>query len=86
MFDVSFGELSLVGLIALAVLGPQEMFRIYKALKKALSEVKDSLEKQLKILDEDEDDLIDITMDDEGRPQKAYKLDKILEKMKNDRQ
>jgi Sec-independent protein translocase protein TatA len=87
MFDISFGEFSLIGLVALLVLGPTEMLKVYKSIKKFVSSIKKSIEKQLKGIthDAEDEDLIDITIDDQGVPQKAYKLDKILEKLKAER-
>ena len=87
MFDVSFSEISLIGFIALLVLGPKEMMSLYKSIKRITTNLKASINKYFKEAEQslDEEDIVEIIIDQEGNPQKAYKLEKIMPYLNKDK-
>jgi Sec-independent protein translocase protein TatA len=79
MFDFSLAELGVVGVIALLVLGPAEMLQLLRYLRKMTAAAKREYEKCFASLQEElgDDDLVKIIFDEDGKPQRAYDLEKI---------
>lgn len=79
MFDFSLAELGVVGVVALMVLGPAEMLQLLQYLRKMTAAVKREYEKCFASLQEavGDDDLVKIIFDKEGKPQRAYDLEKL---------
>ena len=79
MFDISFGELIIVLLVGLLVLGPREMLRCLKTLKSIWADIKGYYNEFTQYLSRelDNDDFVKIVYDPEGNPQKVYDIDKL---------
>lgn len=79
MFDFSLAELGVVGAVALMVLGPTEILQLLQYLRKLSASAKREYEKCFTELQDavGDDDLIKIVFDDEGKPQRAYNLEKL---------
>lgn len=79
MFDISFGELIIVFLVGLLVLGPREMLRCAKTLKTIWADIKVYYNEFMQYLSRelDSDDFVKIVYDPEGNPQKVYDIEKL---------
>ena len=79
MFDIAFSEIIVVCIVSLIVLGPaqsiallKEFFNIINTLKSWYIDFTERLKIEL-----DEEDLVEIIYDEEGRPHKAYNIESI---------
>lgn len=86
MFDISMGEISLAALVAFVVLGPKDMLKAYHHIKLIVVNIKKEIEKYIHSITHsiDDEDVVQVVLDDDGNPQKAYNLDKIMQKLKTE--
>lgn len=87
MFDVSFAELGLVGLIGLLLLGPKDMLQAIKYIKTFLSSLREKYDEYIKYFNEtmaEEEPIVKIVFDEEGNPQKAYDINRIKPFLKDE--
>jgi len=89
MFDFSLGELGIVGLIALLVLGPKDMIIFIKNIRDFFSKIRAYYDQYVKYLNaaieevEEEKNIVDFIMDQDGNYQKTYDLSKIMPQIKD---
>ena len=88
MFGFSIGELLLVLLISIGVLGPKEMIEIAKSIKQLLLDIEDKFKSYLKYLDNEtkseiEEEIVNYIIDMEGNLQRTYDLSKLFPDIKN---
>lgn len=89
MFDFSFSELGLVGLIALLVLGPKDMVLFIRSIRAFFSQIQDHYKKYINYLNaainevEEETKLVDMIIDQDGKYQKVYDISKIMPDIKD---
>jgi Sec-independent protein translocase protein TatA len=84
MFDFSFSEFSLVMVLALLLLGPKELYRLYHSVRAKFQPIKQTLEAEIGAIrrEIDEEGVVEIIIDDQGRPQKSYNLEKLRPHLK----
>lgn len=89
MFDLSFSEIGLVGVIALMVLGPKEMIVFIKSIRDFFASIRQYYNKYLNYLNkainevEEETKLVDVIIDQDGNYQKVYDLSKVMPQIKD---
>lgn len=79
MFDISFAELLVVLLVGLLVLGPKDMLKSAKAMKRVWRDIKSYYTEFVEYLSRelDNDDFVKIIYDQDGNPQKVYDIEKL---------
>jgi len=84
MFDFSFSEFSLVVMLALILLGPKELLRLYNNMRAKFLPIKQTIENEIGAIrrEIDEEGVVEIIIDDQGRPQKSYNLEKLRPHLK----
>lgn len=88
MFGFSIGELLLVLLIAVGVLGPKEMVEIVKSIKQSFLDIEEKSKSYLKYLDKEtkhefEEEIVNYITDMEGNLQRTYDLSKLFPDIKD---
>lgn len=92
MFDFSFPELGIVGLIALLVLGPKDMVLFLKSIAQFASKLKEYCAEYTQYINsavneiEAETKIVDMIVDEEGNMQKVYDLSKIMPEIHEDKE
>lgn len=86
MFDFSFAELGVVGLIALLVLGPKDMLVLLRAMRDFFSSLKKHYLSYSDYINEALDDIDDKNkiLDLDGNLQKTYDVSKFVKKAANE--
>lgn len=88
MFDFSFTELGLVGLVSYLVLGPKDSILFLKSIQKFIHNAKKHFEEYTSYLNdslkevEEEGNVVDMILDQDGKYQKVYDLSKIMPEIK----
>lgn len=89
MFDLSFSEIGLVGVIALMLLGPKEMIVFIKSIRDFFASIRQYYKSYLNYLNkainevEEETKLVDVILDQDGNYQKVYDLSKVMPQIKD---
>lgn len=87
MFDISFSEISVVGLIGFLILGPKEFWQTVKTVKDFIFDIKSHLENYIKYFEDEfsEDKaLSDVLYDEEGVAHITYDVEKLKPMFKKD--
>lgn len=87
MFDISFGEISLVGLVGFLILGPKEFWQTAKAIKNFIFDIKSHMQDYVKYFEEEfseEKAISDVLFDDEGVAHITYDVERLKPMFKKD--
>ena len=87
MFDISFSELGLVGLIGILLLGPKDMLQALKYIKTFLSSLREKYDEYVKYFNEaltEEEPIVKTVFDEEGNPQQTYDINRIKPFLKDE--
>ena len=87
MLDFSLAELGVVGLVALLLLGPEDLAGILKAIKTLKSKIKDFFTDRFPEVTEAiyNDKVIDLMVDSDGNLQKMYDNKKLESSRKQEK-
>ena len=87
MFDISFAEISIVGVIGFIMLGPKEFWQTVKTVKNFIMDIKEHLQSYMKYFEEEfseEKAISDVLFDDEGIAHITYDIEKLKPMFKKD--
>lgn len=87
MFDIAFSEIIVVCIVSLIVLGPTQSIALLKEFFNIIDIIKSwyvDFTERVKA-DLDEEDLVNIIYDEEGKPYKAYNIESIKPYLKENR-
>lgn len=79
MFDIALSEILLVLLVGFLLFGPKETLSIIRSLRDVVHNIKDKYSKFMEHLHNEleDEELVHIVFDDDGKPHQAYNLKKL---------
>jgi Sec-independent protein translocase protein TatA len=90
MFGFSFGELLLIMLVGIVILGPKELIELVRSSKKLFIHIQDwynsyldYFKTEISSIEEDEDkEIVNYILDLDGKIQRTYDISKIVPDLK----